>query len=55
VLNIWGHERSGITIDVAKEMQDLRRCMTIFMECEKRFAFGTSDSMQEMRAQRSIY
>ncbi|KAF9568044.1 hypothetical protein CPC08DRAFT_702861 [Agrocybe pediades] len=36
VLNVWGHERSGLSIDVPKEMDDLRKCIHIFIECEKR-------------------
>jgi len=36
-LNIWGGKRSGISIDPAKEMADVHRCMEALRDTEKRW------------------
>lgn len=36
LLSIWGVKRSGVSIDPAKEMQDVHKCMQALKVAEKR-------------------
>ncbi|PCH38618.1 hypothetical protein WOLCODRAFT_136368 [Wolfiporia cocos MD-104 SS10] len=40
LLNIWGSKRSSITIDVAKEMADVQKCMDLLKIAEKHWYFA---------------
>ncbi|PCH38617.1 hypothetical protein WOLCODRAFT_161704 [Wolfiporia cocos MD-104 SS10] len=35
LLNIWGSKRSGVSINVAKEMVDVQKCMDLLKQAEK--------------------
>lgn len=36
LLNIWDVKRSGVSIDPAKEVKDVHKCMHVLAEAEKR-------------------
>ncbi|KAA1476285.1 hypothetical protein DENSPDRAFT_843199 [Dentipellis sp. KUC8613] len=37
LLNIWGAQRSGISIDPVKEMEDVHKCMRVLKDAETKF------------------
>ena len=36
LLSIWGVKRSGVSIDPAKEMEDVYKCMQVLKDAETR-------------------
>lgn len=37
MLAIWGSERSGMTIDFVKQMDDVYKCLRFMTACESRY------------------
>ncbi|KDR75218.1 hypothetical protein GALMADRAFT_249193 [Galerina marginata CBS 339.88] len=37
VLNLWGHQRSGLVGKLAREMEDLQKCINVLKECENKW------------------